>query len=191
MIIVNLKKINTNFKKILEIYSQTTNFQNLECPNCYSHNIILWGLYERNVIYFNDESKKNINSSCLKIQRVRCKGCGKTHALLPNGIIPYKQISMELILFILLSLCDNPIEKVVNNSFLSFDTIRKILNDYKKYHLSKLHIITTTKNHFEALQKISKDILIQLTYIRQFSCCFMQIKLGCIGYIALLEGLTT
>ena len=70
MILINLKKINTNFKenifnnsknkiidkiesfmKVLNDYSKMTNLPNLECPNCHSHDLIRWGSYERGIIF--------------------------------------------------------------------------------------------------------------------------------------------
>ena len=90
MIILYSKKINTNFKEKIQIYLNTVNFGYLECPNCHSHDFIKWGYYERNAIFFSDD-KLTIESNILKIQKVKCKSCGKTHALLPFGIIPYRQ----------------------------------------------------------------------------------------------------
>ena len=39
----------------------------------------------------------------LKIQRIRCKSCLRTHTLLLDLIVPYKQLNMELIIDILLN----------------------------------------------------------------------------------------
>ena len=112
MIILYSEKINTNFKEKIQIYLNTVNFCNLECPNCHSHDLIRWGYYERNVIFFSDD-EITIENKLLKIQRVKCKSCNKTHALLPFGIIPYKQFTDEIISKILLELTDNTLETMV------------------------------------------------------------------------------
>jgi len=61
------------------------------CPNCkfegklYSH-----GSYERNVITEEDSFR-------ITIFRVKCPICGKTHALIPDFLIPYFQHSFDTI----------------------------------------------------------------------------------------------
>lgn len=51
MIILNPKKINTKLKKYLKIYINSINYGLLECPHCHFNNLIMWGHYNRNVIF--------------------------------------------------------------------------------------------------------------------------------------------
>ena len=82
MIMVRLPNfIQTNLKNGQIFYRQPI----YGCPSCnfegklYSH-----GSYERNVITEEDSYK-------ITIFRVKCPICGKTHALIPDFIIPYFQ----------------------------------------------------------------------------------------------------
>ena len=135
MIILKFKKSNTNFKKIIQNYLNAVNFGPLVCPNCYSHDICRWGFYHRNVVFFSDESKSNFESDIIKIQRVRCKSCGKTHALLPIGIIPYKQLTTEIVNEIIISISSTSLDNTFSRfNYVSESSIKKIWLDFKKKH---------------------------------------------------------
>lgn len=55
------------------------------------------GSYERSLLVFSDGKPEVLR---LKVQRVQCP-CGKSHALLPDLIVPYLSYSLPMILFIL------------------------------------------------------------------------------------------
>jgi len=55
------------------------------CPHC-SGNTISHGFYERKV-------KVEGTVSQLSIYKIKCNGCGRTHAILPNFISPRKHYS--------------------------------------------------------------------------------------------------
>ena len=188
MIILNVTKSNTNFKKIAEIYSKILNFNDLECPHCHSHEIELWSFYERNVIYFENE---DIKIEKMKIRRCRCKSCKKTHALLPNGIIPYKQITMELIIAILINIINFSFEKTASKFSIPINMVKKYWSQFTKYHFPLLATFTKTKIYLKSILIFRDSLQKQLDYIINNNCCFMQIKLGCIGVKPLWEGATT
>ena len=60
---------------------------NLMCTCGMSGHMINHAYYERSV-------KSYCEKIILRILRVKCKHCGKTHALLPSQLIPYSQISL-------------------------------------------------------------------------------------------------
>ncbi len=109
MIILKSKKINTFSKKIsfnqeIEIlieemeknikeYEETMNYEYMECSNCNSDELIYYGTYTRNVI---------ISKECkeIRIKRVLCKNCGKTHAIIPTFIKAYFQYESSFIDFV-------------------------------------------------------------------------------------------
>ena len=106
MIILNLKNINPKIKKnsnlnklsfenIVNHYENLSNDGPIECPCCGSTDFIKWGSYERNVIY---EKNGILVSKIVKIRRVKCKSCNHTHALMPDGIVPFKQFSLGIII---------------------------------------------------------------------------------------------
>ena len=55
------------------------------------------GSYERNLVTFFDGKPQMIR---LRVPRVQCP-CGKSHALLPDFIVPYLSYSLPMILFLL------------------------------------------------------------------------------------------
>ncbi len=60
------------------------------CPKCgLKETLIRWGRYVRLVM--RGEEKNEI-----EIQRMRCKECGKTHALLPDFLHPYRRYTLEI-----------------------------------------------------------------------------------------------
>jgi len=62
------------------------------CPNCnFEGKLYNHGSYERNVITEAESYK-------ITIFRVKCPICGKTHALIPDFLIPYFQYSLKTIL---------------------------------------------------------------------------------------------
>jgi len=63
-------------------------------------------------LIFFDKTKRIIRtkgrkSSWIKINRLKCVKCGKTHRVLPNYILPYKQYEKELIKGVLEGLIDS------------------------------------------------------------------------------------
>ena len=180
MIILYLKKSNTSFKESLQIYLNTVNFCNLECPNCHSHHLIRWGYYERNVIFFSNDGI-TLENIILNVQRIKCKSCGKTHALLPFGIIPYKQFTDEVISKILFELTNNSLDNVVNKYLIAHSIIKKWYIQYNKFHSSKVNILIKYHNSKQALKKFLNNFVNKLDYINNYNLCFMQIKLGCLG----------
>jgi len=70
----------------------------LTCPYCGARGTCRRrGSYERNLVTFSD-GKPEVTR--LKIPRVQCP-CGKSHALLPDFIVPYLSYSLPMILMIL------------------------------------------------------------------------------------------
>lgn len=192
MIILYSKKSNTNFKEIIQNYLNTVNFGLLECPNCHSNDIIKWGFYERGVLFFSNTEQFNVEYDYLKVQRVRCKSCGKTHALLPIGIIPYKQLSSEIVISVIAEIASTNVEKAFTIfNFISEYTIKKLWIDFKKKHFSLLTTLTKTRNVLDAISLIKENINTQLDYIYNYKRVFMQIKLLCVNVTHIHEPLPT
>lgn len=171
MIVLFPSKIKSNFQKILKIYQETINYGVLECPCCHSKEYILWGTYKRGVSYIKEQ---RVYSEVITIQRVRCKSCGHTHALLPFGIVPYKQLTDEVLILLLL-------DKFEDNIF-SDDVVLKYKRQYLTHHyphLSTMLQLTSAKDILNQLEKDKYNILSK--YIKVHRKCFMQIKLGIIG----------
>ena len=150
MIILNSKNFKSNQEqiKILESYKNTDEFYNLECPYCQSDEFIKWSSYLR-VIYYIDETRK-LKSELLEIKRVKCQKCGKTHALLPECIVPYKQPTLEIILMSIN-------EEELSYEFpFSYETIKNWKIIYQKKYLAYLK--TMFNNIKEIITQILKEI---------------------------------
>lgn len=127
-----------NFKDELnqQFYDEHINLidiHSLSCT-CGSHDNVIHGYYKRKV----RTDKENIK---LRIVRIRCKGCGKTHAILLSLIIPYKSVCLNTSIRIIKK--DNIDSLMTSNIQIDEQIIfriRKIFNEkYKKWMtLSKL-----------------------------------------------------
>lgn len=60
----------------------------IQCSCGHSGCLIIHGYYTRSL-------KTHFGKVVLRILRYLCKECGKTHAVLPDFIVPYSQISMQ------------------------------------------------------------------------------------------------
>jgi transposase len=74
-----LKTINKRLK------SKTKHFNIGFCKRCGSYHLIGWGGYGRKVRHMYVESER------VRARRFRCKKCGKTSTILPDGVNPYKR----------------------------------------------------------------------------------------------------
>ena len=122
----NLKSKNY-FQKIDSI-----NLDKYTCPNskCEAKSqFVRHDYYERNNI---SVQNKKFNYSKIKILRVKCKSCGKTHAILPGDIIPYKQFNYFSFLEILKSYFfdSKSIYELSNKFNVSFQVIYKFINAF-------------------------------------------------------------
>ena len=151
MIILNSNYFNSNQEqiKIFELYKETDDFYDLECPYCQSDELIKWSSYIR-VIYYLDESK-NLKRELLKIKRVKCQKCQKTHALLPECIVPYKQPTLDVILK---SINEDP--ETYEYPF-SYETIQNWKVIYQRKYLAYLK--TMFDNKKDIMQKILNKII--------------------------------
>lgn len=86
MILQKSIKVNNLNEIIKQI--EAYNVQGFKCPNCGSEDFVYYGKYKRFLIVMIDNEKKE---ELVEIKRVKCKDCGRTHAILPDFIIPYKQ----------------------------------------------------------------------------------------------------
>jgi len=115
-------------------------FNETPCPKCPAvGRFNLHGSYQRHVIYF---SENQIYYKYIDIKRVQCTSCKSTHAVLPGDIIPYKLLSLCVVLFILntcLVTKDTPVLKVAEQTTISFQCIYFCLRDFLLYK-NKIHL---------------------------------------------------
>lgn len=170
MIILNDEKGNNIFEKTLKKYENMVNNPYMECPHCGSSRLINWGSYTRNVCFLNSNVLKY---NKIKIQRVRCKECGHTHALLPSFIVPYKRSLLDVILN---SLLNKEITLTIN-----YDTIDKWNKQFNKY-LPYLKTMFKNINKDLIIERFLQDIRNYYSlFFKRFKKILMMIRHGFVG----------
>ena len=106
MITLKVDKLNREIsQKLYDEIIESVDIHLLECT-CKRHNMVVHGYYSRNIKTHNGNVE-------LVILRVRCKECGKTHAVLISFIVPYQSIEMSVRIEII---TDKDIEKIMNDN---------------------------------------------------------------------------
>ena len=125
-----------DLKRMIEEYEENYNYGYVECPNCKSIKLIHYGTYERNIIG-NKEFR-------IKIKRVFCKECNKTHAIIPTFITPYFQSETSYINMVLFMLVVRKQKKMYLEHLLNVtrQKIRKWESRFLKHYN---YLITTYK----------------------------------------------
>ena len=165
MIILFSTKSKYNFNYFKKYYDSMVNLPYIECPNCKSTNIIKWGVYKRKINYL---TKNTLEFNIINIKRVKCKECGKTHALIPCYIVPYKLNTIDIIL-----------NSLINNEVnVSYDTLYKWNKEFNKF-LPYLKTIFSNISKKDIIKQIMSDILYYLKeYFRIHNKLLMMIKPG-------------
>ena len=140
----NFKSYDDRSSYIQSLMPNISNLDKIVCPCCHAKNkLVKFGSYERNLSCFLDNSIENYK---VKVNRVICKSCLHTHALLPNFIIPYKIMAIFSIAKIVQKTTKSSVyqlSKMINLSYqyiyslialiLGFFYDFKILNNSKEY----------------------------------------------------------
>lgn len=98
------------------------NFLSLSCSCGIKGSFIKHGYYTRSI-------KTPLGLVKLKILRVKCSSCGKTHAVLLSSIVPYSQISLLDQVNIII----NPKDVMENNIFIDESNIAYTKSKYYKF----------------------------------------------------------
>ena len=128
----------------------------LKCPNCGSCDMERHGYYKRYIII-------NGIKYPIRILRIRCKECGKTHAVLPSFVVPYLHYPIEEL--------STMIIKLDNNEKLD-------LYDHEIRQVKKIYKLWMKK--IRSLEVRISDKLSELikVFSSTFKRCYMQIHQG-------------
>ena len=156
MIIYNPKKVNRFSQKCIKEYEETINYSITECPICGSENIIKWGSYLRNVIYYNNNKKYE---KTIEIKRIMCKNCNKTNAIIPSFLVPYKIHVTEYITEVV----KNKLTKENNYNQVSrkYQISRQLIKcwlDCFNAHLTRIEVTLSETNIRQILRIIKKEL---------------------------------
>ncbi len=119
-------KITNNFNLIIsqadyDSFLTTVQLATLVCPKCGAVGLfILYGHYVRHIVHddFTIDCKSEIS-----VQRIQCKECLSTHAILPSNFVPYSQFPFILIYYIA-TLDEN--DDSISSFELALHTVRRL-----------------------------------------------------------------
>lgn len=117
--------------------------------------------------YYKRSIKVEINKNKIRVLRLKCKACSKTHAILPEWIVPYSQISLEdHVSIINAHLNEAPYTDIMETKpTIDESDINYLLKQFKKHW----------KERLKAFQIIIDDLISEKCF-QAFSRQFMQIK---------------
>jgi len=130
-----------DFSKICKTYDakiyKKSDFSSTHCPKCPAiGRFNLHGSYWRHVLYLTD---RELMYEFIEIKRVKCISCKTTHAVMPGDMIPYKLLSLIIVIFILNSyyVAGVPVLKIVVEWGFSFQLIYLVLFTFKRHMYAK------------------------------------------------------
>jgi len=113
-------------------------FADTPCPKCFAvGRFNLHGSYLRYFAYFVD---KQIVLKSIELKRVKCRSCKSTHAVMPGDLIPYRLLSLLVVIFILTALFieKTPVLKLAELFEFSFQFIYSCLQAFYLFR-SRIH----------------------------------------------------
>lgn len=124
MIIINLnKKIKLN-QSTYNTIIDSIHLDSIICTSCSHHDWAFHASYSRKIDILDHDYQ-------IIITRVICKHCGKTHAILVQGMVPFSILSHDVIVSALSSLDFN----IVSSSHLFFLKIKYLSIDFHDFGL--------------------------------------------------------
>lgn len=134
--------LQSDYKKLID----ATPLHQLQCT-CGIHGCLSrHGFYERSL-------KSEYNTAVLRVLRVKCSSCGKTHALLPSCCVPFSQMSLACQIKIIMCrtagsfpqyLCHHNPDITERDIFYVF----KQFNHYWKQRLLSFSIVISIESTF-------------------------------------------
>lgn len=163
MITIIADKINTLNQISYNNFLQNIEMHQLSCSCGLSGCLIKHGYYSRSI-------KTSCGIILLSIRRVKCKHCGKTHAIFPVLIVPYSRVLLNTHLSIITTyISKSSFEPIMMaNEYIDESNIKYIIRQFLRHW--KERIAAFGFSVFDSLDILSKQCL--NTFKRQF----MQIK---------------
>ena len=108
------------------------------CPKCPAiGRFKMYWSYQRYAMYI---ARGELVYVKIDIKRIMCQSCKSTHAVMPGDIIPYKLLSLFVVM-LLLTACiveETPALRVANKYGLSFQIVNFYLNAFSSFR-SRIH----------------------------------------------------
>ncbi len=158
MITVIHKEINTlidDYSSCYYDFYYDINLSAIACPHCKEK-----GHFHRHGFYFRSLLYHGVKIT-LPIGRIYCTHCGRTHALLPAFIIPYRQITLQTSISILM---DDPTLLEEYTFDLSYIKMIK-----KQFHDSFQYLFSNPLSSYSLIEIIKKSFIIKSSQFMQLS----------------------
>jgi transposase len=140
MINYSYDKIKSSICETYEKSIEKLDLKRTKCPNCGAiGQFKAHGDYERHVIVLIDEK---VHHEIIRIKRVKCLSCCRTHALLPSFIIPYCSYTYSFILKCLEERVINrtKLVEVCEQYDISFQLLYSWLKRFKEHHVQSYQV---------------------------------------------------
>lgn len=142
-----------------------TQFGSIRCPSCAGVGFTRHAFYKRKVTLPNGETIS------LRVLRVKCAHCNKTHAVLPLAIIPYKRITyMTATRIINLKNRKAVIDFLDNNLDIDENMIYRIKQQFKHRWKQILISLDITRIDVESIKVIIQNQNVQFMQIKRTIC---------------------
>ena len=138
---------NTSINSTIEnYYCEIDSLQsyNMKCSCGIAGNVIKYGSYKRKIIIKN-------KVYIIKIQRIYCKHCKKTHAIIPEFIIPYERLSL---IDYIIAACSIRSKNEINTADYE---LKRIYNNYHYWLRIKRSVQVKVKNLRQLIIIISNN----------------------------------
>lgn len=133
MITVIIENFKVFSQKRYNKFLNGINIHKLPCSCNIKGQLVKHGYYKRKI-----KIPGQINT--IKILRLKCESCGKTHAVFPKEIVPYSQIPLQdQIVIIQTYLLGESFDTImITNEFIEENNIKYIINNYRNYWNERL-----------------------------------------------------
>ena len=147
----------------------TLQLHQLTCPSCgHSACMSVHGYYYRTV--------RNASLLRIRIMRIRCSECGRTHAILLSSMVPYSQITLSDQVSIISSYRSHSDRSSVCdlNPAIDENNVKYVIRSFRKHWEQKLLSLRILLSPVDALvRRCFSDYSAQFMQIRiQINCLF-------------------
>ena len=135
----------------------------IRCPSCHhAGNMVIHGYYHR-------WAKSFQNTFRLRIRRLKCRECGKTHAILPSSLVPYCQVSTDAQIQIARKVEEKtpPDVLIAPESDIDENNVKSVVRKYRRHWRERLRS--------EGMSLVNLNTLIRQCFAF-YSAQFMQIR---------------
>ena len=139
MITVLCKNLNSFSQKSYDKLVDSIQLVNIPCTCGARGCMVGYGHYSRHVKLFS----KLIT---LSVQRVRCKQCGKTHAILLSCLVPYSQIPLDdqQQILICAETGSSPAQVMDKNFLIDENNVKYIIRQFRRHWKQRIFSIDKT-----------------------------------------------